>query len=81
MKTLELVGPDTPSLPEILALAAKEPLLLRTATGQEYLVGIVDDFQHEIDQLDASAQFQHFLRERFKERGTVPIEEIRARLA
>jgi hypothetical protein len=80
MKTLELTSSNTPSLPEVLALAEKEPLLLRTAAGQEYLVGIVDDLQQEIDQLNASAEFQALLRERSKEQGTIPIEEIRARL-
>ena len=80
MKTLELTGSDLPSLPEILAMAEKEPLILRTASG-EYFVGIVDDFQHEIDQLNASAEFQQLLRDRAKERGTIPIEDIRARLA
>lgn len=80
MKTLELTGSDLPSLPEILAMAEKEPLILRTASG-EYFVGVVDDFQHEIDQLSASAEFQQLLRDRAKERGTIPIEEIRARLS
>jgi hypothetical protein len=81
MKTLELTSSSIPSLPEILALAEKEPLLLRTASGQEYLVGIVDSLQQEIDQLNAGVEFQDLLRERFKERGSIPIEEIRARLS
>lgn len=80
MKTIELTGSNLPSLPEILAMAQKESLILRTATG-EYFVGIVDDFQYEIDQLNASAEFQQLLRDRAKERGTVPIEDIRARLS
>ena len=29
-------------------MAQKESLILRTASGEEYFVGIVDDFQHEI---------------------------------
>jgi hypothetical protein len=49
MKTIELTVSTTPSLPEILALAEEEPLLLRTASGREYLIGIVDDFQQEMD--------------------------------
>jgi hypothetical protein len=79
MKTIELTGSDQPSLLEILAMAQEEPLILRTASG-EYFVGIVDEFQHEIDQLNASAEFQQLLRNRAKEKGTVPIEDIRARL-
>jgi hypothetical protein len=41
----------------------------------------VDDFQLEIDQLNASAEFQQLLRDRAKERGTIPIEVIRDRLS
>jgi hypothetical protein len=81
MKTLEITASDHPSLPEILAMAQHEPLILRTPSGEEYFVGIVDDFQREIDRLDASPEFQQLLRDRAKERGTIPIEEIRARLS
>ena len=81
MKTLELTGSNPPSLPEILAMAQKESLILRTASGEEYFVAIVDEFQHEINQLNASAEFQQLLRDRAKERGTIPIEDIRARLS
>jgi hypothetical protein len=81
MKTLKLTDPNLPTLPEILALAEKEPLLLRTASGREYLLGIVDDFQQEIDGLNASVEFQEILRKRLKERGTISIKEIRARLS
>jgi hypothetical protein len=81
MKTVELTGANPPSLPEILAMAQKESLILRTGSGEEYFVGIVDDFQQEIDQLNASAEFQQLLRDRAKERGTIPIEVIRARLS
>jgi hypothetical protein len=81
MKTLDLTESNPPSLPEILAMAQKESLILRAASGEEYFVGIVDDFQHEIDQLNASAEFQQLLRDRATERGTIPIEVIRARLS
>jgi hypothetical protein len=81
MKTLELTGPSSPSLPEVLAMAQKESLILRTDSGEEYFVGIVDDFQHEIDHLNESAEFQQLLRDRQKERGTIPVEAIRDRLS
>jgi len=81
MKTLELTASNLPSLPEILVMAQKESLILRTASGEEYFIGIVDDFQHEIDQLNASAEFQQLLRDRAKEQGTIPIEVIRDRLS
>ena len=56
MKTVELTGPNQPSLLEILAMARNESLILRTASGEEaYFAGIVDDFQHEVNQLSESA--------------------------
>ena len=81
MKTLELTGSNPLSLPEILAMAQKESLILRTASGEEYFVGVVDEFQREIDQLNANAEFQQLLRDRAKERGAITIEAIRARLS
>ncbi len=81
MKTVELTGANPPSLPEILAMAQKESLILRTDSGEEYFVGIVDDFQQEIDQLNESAEFQQLLRDRAKEHGSIPIEVIRDRLS
>jgi hypothetical protein len=80
MKTLGLIGPNPPSLPEVLAMARKESLIVRTASGEEVFIGVVDEFQHELDRLSESAEFQQLLRDRQRERGTIPIEEIRARL-
>jgi hypothetical protein len=81
MKTVQLTDPNPPSLPEILAMAQKEPLILRTPSGEEFFVGVVDDFQREIEQLNASAAFQELLRQRANEAGTIPIEAIEARLS
>jgi hypothetical protein len=80
MKTVELSDPNAPSLPEILALADHEPLILRTSSGDEYILGVVDDFQREIERYDASSALQALLRERGEEKGVVPIEEIQARI-
>ena len=80
MKTLELTGPTPPSLPEVLAMAQQESLIVRTASGEEFFIGVVDDFQHELNQLSESSEFQQLLRERQKERGVIPVEAIRARL-
>jgi hypothetical protein len=40
MKTLELTGSNMPSLPEILAMAQKESLIVRTASGEYPLAGL-----------------------------------------
>lgn len=36
MKTLEFTGVNLPSLSEVIAMAQKESLILRTASGEEY---------------------------------------------
>ena len=81
MKTVQLTDPNRPSLPEILAMAQKEPMILRTPSGEEFFLGVVDDFEREIEQLNASSAFQELLRERAKEGRTMPIEEIETRLS
>ena len=39
-------------------------------SGEEFFLGVVDDFEREIEQLNASSAFQELLRERAKEEGT-----------
>jgi hypothetical protein len=80
MKTIALTTATAPSLPEVLAMAHDEPLLVRTEAGDEYLIGFVDEFQQEIDRMNASSALQALLTEREKEAATIPIEVIQARL-
>ena len=46
MKTIELAN-SAPSLQEILAIARKEALLLRTESGEEFFLGTPDELRSE----------------------------------
>ena len=80
MKTIELTT-QAPSLPELIKLAHDEPVLIRTATGEEFVLGALDDFANEIELLSASPQLTKLLAERRKEHGIISAAELRSRLA
>jgi hypothetical protein len=75
MKTIEISTPP-PSLQEILALARTEAVLIRTSTGEEFVLGSVDDLGVEADLLGKNPEFMQFLRERFSETATIPLEQL-----
>jgi hypothetical protein len=80
MKTLELTS-QAPTLPELIKLAQAEPVLIRTATGEEYVLGAIDDFEREVELMRSSPQLRQLLEDRRKEKGTVSAQELRSRLA
>lgn len=56
MKTIEIAD-SAPSLQEVLAIARKEPLLLRTESGEEFFLGTADELRSEATLLtDAGMQ-------------------------
>jgi len=79
MKTIELAA-DTPSLPELIELAARENIIINTPQGKQFVLAELDDFELEVEQLKNSKEFMAFLDERSKERGTTSIEEVRSDL-
>jgi Protein of unknown function (DUF1156) len=80
MKTIELAS-QAPSLPDLLRIAHEEPVLIRTASGEEFVLGAIDDFEREVDLMRASPALKALLEERRKQKGTVSVAELRARLA
>jgi len=80
MKTVELAS-EAPTLPELIKLANDEPVLIRTATGEEFVLGALDDFEREVELLRASPQLATLLSDRRAQRGTVSVAQLRARLA
>lgn len=48
--------------------------------GDKNPIGFFDEFQQEIDRMNANSALQALLAEREQEAGTIPIEDIRARL-
>jgi hypothetical protein len=75
MKTIELTQ-SAPSLQEILSIARKEAVLLRTAVGEEFVLGSVEDLGTEADLLGKNAEFMLFLRERLAEGASIPLEQL-----
>ncbi|MGH9836998.1 MAG: hypothetical protein ACREBD_01120 [Blastocatellia bacterium] len=79
MKTIELTS-DAPTLHELVKLADRENVIIRTAQGRQFLLAELDDFELEVERLKNSEEFMAFLDERSKERGTTSIEELRKEL-
>jgi hypothetical protein len=77
MKTLEL-SPAAPSLRELLAIARKETLLLRTESGEEFFLGTADELRSEATLLSQNSEFMRFLDKRFAEKATITLEELEA---
>ncbi len=79
MKSIDLRGQRV-DLEELIALARKEPVLLLTADGKQFLLAEADDFDREGEALRGSQTFQRFLDERSQSRRRVALEEIEAEI-
>jgi hypothetical protein len=79
MKSIDL-GKQHPELSEVIALAAKEPVLLLTPDGQQFIISEADDFEAEVEALRNSRRFQQFLDQRMETSRRIPIEEIEAEI-
>jgi hypothetical protein len=77
MKSIDL-GKQQPALSDVIELAAKEPVLLLTPDGHQFLISEADDFESEVETLRNSRRFQQFLDERMQNPKRIPIEEIEA---
>lgn len=76
MKTIDLVHP-APSLQELLAVARKENLLLRTESGEEFFLGAADELRSESALLSQNSEFMRFLDERFSEKASISLEQLK----
>ena len=75
MRTINLAE-EKLALEEVIQLARKEPVLLLTSDGKEFLIFEADDFEREVETLRGSQAFQRFLDERSKDKRAIPLEEI-----
>ena len=57
MKTIELTSRSL-SLLELLRIAHREPVLIRTPSGDEYVLGAVDAFEREVELMHLSPELQ-----------------------
>ena len=76
MKTIELTL-GTASIHELVELAGRENIIIKTQGGKQFVLSELDDFELEVEQLKNSKEFMAFLDQRSKERGTIPVEELR----
>ena len=76
MKTVDLRQGEH-SLSEVLALAKSEPVLIHSASGEDFLVEQADEFDREVAALGGSEKFMSFLDARAKETGDIPFETVR----
>ncbi len=65
------------SLAELLALAKSEAVLIHSTSGDDFLLEQADELDREAAALGASDKFMSFLEERSKEKGNIPISEVR----
>ena len=76
MKTIELAL-GTASIHKLVELAGRENIIINTQGGKQFVLAELDDFELEVEQLKNSKEFMAFLDQRSKERGTIPVEELR----
>jgi PHD/YefM family antitoxin component YafN of YafNO toxin-antitoxin module len=79
MKTIDLIE-EKLNLEALLNLARKEPVVLLTADGKEFVLAEADDFEREVEALRGSQAFQRFLEEKTKSASRVSLEEIEAEI-
>ena len=79
MKTVK-VDEGKLDLQKAIDLARKEPVVLLTADGKEFVLAEADDFEREVEALRGSQAFQRFLDERSKSTARGSLEEIEAEI-
>lgn len=67
------------SLAEILTLAKSDTVLIRSTSGDDFVIERADEFDREVAALGSSDRFMEFLDARSKETGNVPIHAARKR--
>ncbi len=80
MKVIDLSG-KAPALTRLLSMAGKENLLLKTSDGQKFLLAQIEERDDEIDAIARNKKLIQFLRKRSREKATLTIDDVRARLA
>jgi len=65
------------SLSEVLKMASKENLVLRTAAGREFVVAETDEFDREIALVRENSALMKLLEQRSKEKGKYSLAQVR----
>lgn len=64
------------NLKEAMNMADKEPVLLLTADGREFIISEADDFEKEVEILRKSHAFQKFLDKRAKSKKRISLANV-----
>lgn len=75
MKTVNLKQ-EKMELDRLISMARKEPVLVLTSDGDEFILSQADDFEREVEALRNSQSFQKFLEERSQCKVRIPLSEI-----
>ena len=78
MKKVDLAK-ERPSLAEVLTYAKTDTVLIRSTSGEDFVLESADEFDREVTALGASEKFASFLDARSKETGDLPLTEVRQR--
>jgi hypothetical protein len=80
MRTVDL-SKEKYSLKELLALAKSETLLIRSPSGEDFLLEQADEFDREVAALGSSGNFMSFLdvRSKEKEEQDISLSEARSK--
>jgi hypothetical protein len=79
MKVIELEA-KRPKLEELLKLAGKTNVVLKSPEGREFMLAEVDEFAREIELLRRSKSFRAFLAKRSAEPANIWLAEVKPRL-
>ena len=79
MKIVELTT-IAPALAELLELAGKETLIIKTSEGREFILSEVDDFDTEIALTRQNEELMALLAERSREKKTYTLQQVREQL-
>jgi hypothetical protein len=79
MKEIE-VTTSQEEINNLLDCARDEDLLLRASDGTEFLLTVVDDFDEEIARTRSNKELMALLDERRKEKGRIPLEDVKREL-
>ncbi|MBI3408873.1 MAG: hypothetical protein HY040_11000 [Planctomycetes bacterium] len=76
MKVIDLKNKKR-SLAEVLELASKENLVLKTAAGKEFVLAETDEFDREIALVRENSALMKLLEQRSKEKGKYSIRQVK----
>lgn len=69
-----------PTVKQLISLARKQNVLLRTADGQEFVLAEIDDFAQEVSSVRRNKGLMRLLARRSKEKETYDLVEVKQRL-